>query len=149
MKMFKKAGLHILYLTAITLLILYFKWAGQETTTLPGLPIPESDSLVEIIHDNTDLIIISFIGSIPIFYLSLLYLTPTLLFKRSYTRFALYVASLAAYYFAVILIIGFIFPMYYFFGTPYAIKILIPVILISGIGGTVFAFADKYYEKDL
>lgn len=149
MKKLKKEGLHILYLMSLTLLIVYFKWAGQETTTLPGLPAPESDSFVEILHTNTDLIIVSFIGSIPVFYLSLLYLTPTLLFKRSNTKIALYVVSLAAHYVAVILITGYIFPMYYFFGTPYAIKILIPVILISGVGGTVFAFADKYYEKGL
>jgi len=136
-------------LMTITFLILYFKWAGQETTSLPGLPTPGSDSIVEIIHNNTDLIIVSFIGSIPIFYLSLLFLTPTLLFNGSYTKIALYVASLAAHYYAVILITGFIFPMYYFFGTPYAAKVLVPVILISGIGGSLFAFIDKLYKKEL
>ena len=147
MKKFNKAGLQILYMITISLLIFFFKWAGQETTTLPGLPIPESDSFFEIIYNNTDVAIISLIGSIPIFYLSLFILTPKLLFKGSYMKIALYVASLTAYYFVVILITDFIFPMYYFFGTPYAIKVLAPIVLLSALGGTLFAFMKKLQEK--
>ena len=147
MKKFNKTGLHILYLITITLLIFFFKWAGQDTTSLPGLPIPESESFFEIIHNNTDLTIVSLIGSIPIFYLSLFFLTPKLLFKRSYTRITLFVVSLTAYYFAVIVITDFVFPMYYFFGTPYAIKVLVPIVLISGLGGTLFAFEEKLQVK--
>jgi hypothetical protein len=147
MKKFNKAALYILYLITITLLIFFFKWAGQDTTSLPGLPVPESESFFEIINNNTDVAIVSLIGSIPIFYLSLFFLTPKLLFKKSYTKIALYVASLTAYIFAVILITDFVFPMYYFFGTPYAIKVLVPIVLISGLGGTLFAFAKTSREK--
>ncbi len=147
MKKFNKAGLHILYLITIVLLILFFKWAGQDTTSLPGIPAPESESFIEIIHNNIDLIIVSLIGSIPIFFLSLFFLTPRLLFKRSSTKIALYVASLIAYFFVVIFIADFIFPMYYFFGTPYAIKVLAPIVLLSGLAGTFFAFKEKLQVK--
>ena len=147
MKKFNKAVLQILYLITITLLIFFFKWAGQDTSSLPGLPSAESESFFEIIQNNTDLIIVTLLGSIPIFYVSLFFLTPKLLFKRSYTKIALYVASITAYYFAVILITDFVFPMYYFFGTPYAIKVLVPIVLISGFGGTLFAFVKNLQEK--
>ncbi len=84
----------------IPLLILYLKWAGQDTTSLPGLPIPESESMLEIILNNIDVVVISLISSIPIFHLSLFFLTPKLLFKRSYINIALYIASLTAYFIA-------------------------------------------------
>lgn len=147
MKKFNKAGLQIVYLITIVLLILFFKWAGQDTTSLPGIPTPESESFIEIIYNNLDLIIVSLIGSIPIFFLSLFFLTPRLLFKRSSTKIALYVASLIAYFFVVIFMADFVFPMYYFFGTPYAIKVLAPIVLISGLAGTFFAFKEKLQEK--
>jgi hypothetical protein len=143
MKKFNKAGLHILFCISIPLLIFYFKLAAQDTTSLPGLPVTESDSIFEIISNSPDVIIVSIIGSIPIFYTSLFFLTPKLLFKISNTKIVLYVTSLIAYYFVVILITDFVFPMYYFFGTPYAIKVLAPIILLSALGGTLFAYMEE------
>lgn len=85
--------------------------------------------------------------------MSLFFLTPKLLFKRSYIKIFLYVASLIAYFFAVILVTEVVFPMYYFFGIPYAIKILVPIVLISGLCGTLFAFMKKFqkvkFENDI
>jgi hypothetical protein len=147
MKKFNKAALHILFLITVPLLIFYFKWAAQETTSLPGMPGPASESFFEIIHNNTDVIIVSLIGSIPIFYMSIFFLTPKLLFNRSYINISLYVISLIAYSFIEILITDLIFPMYYFFGTPYAIKVLAPIVLLSALGGTLFAFKAKLQEK--
>jgi hypothetical protein len=149
MKELKKIGLHVLSGLTIPLLIFYFKWAAQDTTSLPGLPMPESESFFEIVQYNYDVIIVSLLGSIPIFYMSLFFLTPKLLFKRSYIKIALYVASLIAHFFAVVLVTEFVFPMYYFFGTPYAIKVLGPIVLISGLCGTLFAFIGKLQEKSL
>jgi len=149
MKNFNKISLHILFWITIPLLIVYFKWAAQDTTSLPGLPAPESESIFKIIYYNTDVAIVSLIGSIPIFYLSLFLLTPKLLFKKSYMKIALYVASLIAYFYAIILVTDLVFPMYYFFGTPYAIKVLAPIVLLSALGGTLFAFIGKLQEKSL
>jgi hypothetical protein len=143
MKEFNKAGLHILFWITIPLLILYFKWAAQETSSLPGLPGPESDSIFEIISNNTDVIIVTLLGTIPIFCMSLYFLTPKLLFNRSYVKIAVYAASLIAYFFAVILVTDLVFPMYYFFGTPYAIKVLAPIVLLSALGGTLFAYMEE------
>jgi hypothetical protein len=149
MKEFNKAGLHILFWITIPLLILYFKWAAQETSSLPGLPGPESDSIFEIISNNTDVIIVSLLGSIPAFYWSLFCLTPKLLFKTNYIKILLYPTGLIAYFFIVSLITELIFPMYFFFGTPYAIKILAPIVLLSALSGTLFAFMEKLQEKKL
>lgn len=149
MKKTIKAGLPMLFCLLITALMIYFKWAAQDTTSLPGLPKLHTNSIFEILQNNTDLAIVSLIGSIPIFYISMFFLTPTLLSRRSYSTFALYVAVLTAYYYAVILITDFIFPMYYFFGTPYAIKVLIPIILISGFGGSLFAWSEKHHAKNV
>ena len=33
--------------------------------------------------------------------------------------------------------------MYYFFGVPYAIKVLAPIVLLSGLGGTLFAYMEE------
>ena len=90
MKKFNKAGLHILFCISIPLLIFYFKLAAQDTTSLPGLPVTESDSIFEIISNSPDVIIVSIIGSIPIFYTSLFFLTPKLLFKISNTKIVLW-----------------------------------------------------------
>jgi hypothetical protein len=149
MKEFNKAGLHILFWITIPLLILYFKWAAQDTTTLPGLPIPESESFFEIVRINIDVIIVSLLGSIPAFYWSLFCLTPKLLFKTNYIKILLYPTGLIAYFFIVSLITELIFPMYFFFGTPYAIKILAPIVLLSALSGTLFAFMEKLQEKKL
>jgi len=138
-----------LFWITIPLLILYLKWAGQDTTSLPGLPIPESESMLEIILNNIDVVVISLISSIPIFHLSLFFLTPKLLFKRSYINIALYIASLTAYFIAAGKLTVLAIPMYYFFGTPYSLKVLAPIICLAGIGGTLFAFVEKYQEKDL
>jgi hypothetical protein len=149
MKEFNKAGLHILFWITIPLLILYFKWAAQDTTTLPGLPIPESESFFEIVRINIDVIIVSLLGSIPAFYWSLFCLTPKLLFKTNYIKILLYPTGLIAYFFIVSLITELIFPMYFFLGTPYAIKILAPIVLLSALSGTLFAFMEKLQEKKL
>lgn len=143
MKAFNKVGLHILFWMAIPLLVLYFKWAAQDTTTLPGLPSPESDSIFEIILNNTDVIVVALFGSIPIFYLSLCFLTPKLLFNTSYFKITLFAASVTAYFITAILVTNFVFPMYYFFGTPYAIKVLAPIVLLSASGGSLFAFKER------
>jgi len=149
MREFKKVALHILFWITIPLLVFYFKWAVQETTSLPGLPIPESESFFEIVQNNYDVIIVSLIGSIPIFYMSLFFLAPRLLLKTSNIKIVIYVASLVAYLIAVIFATDLVFPMYYFFGTPYAIKVLPAVVLLSSFGGTLFAFMGKLQEKNL
>jgi hypothetical protein len=64
-------------------------------------------------------------------------------------KIALYVASLIAYFYAIILVTDLVFPMYYFFGTPYSIKVLAPIVLLSALGGTLFAFIEKLQEKSL
>ena len=144
MKSFNNFGLHILFWIAIPLVVLYFKWAAQDTTTLPGLPIPESESFFEIILNNIDVIVISLLGSIPAFYWSLFCLTPKLLFKTNYIKILLYTLGLVFYFLIVTLITELIFPMYFFFGTPYAIKVLAPIILISALGGTLIAYKERF-----
>jgi len=149
MKAFNKAGLHILFWITIPLLILYFKWAAQETTSLPGLPMPESESFFEIVRNNIDVIVVSLLGSIPAFYWSSFCLTPKLLFNTNYIKILLYPTGLIAYFFIVSLLTEIIFPMYFFFGTPYAIKVLGPIVLLSALSGTLFAFMEKIKEKKL
>ena len=127
----------------IPLLVLYLKWAAQDTTTLPGLPVPLTESFAEVMINNLDVIVVSLLGSIPTFYWSLYCLTPKLLFKTNYIRILLYTAGLAAYYFIVSLLTEIIFPMYFFFGTPYAIKILAPIVLLAAFGGTLFAYMEE------
>lgn len=145
MKKFNEIILHFLFFITVPLLIFYFKWAAQETSSLPGLTVM-SDSYFEIISNNLDVIIISLIGSIPIFYMSLFFLTP-ILFKRSYIKISLYVTILILYFYAVIFITNLVFPMYYFFGTPYAVKVLAPIVLFSALGGTLLAFYGKLQEQ--
>lgn len=144
--MYIKGGFHILFWITIPLLILYFKWAAQDTTTLPGLPLPESENLFEIVRNNIDVIFVSLLSSIPVFYWSFFCLTPRLLFKINYIKILLYNTGLIAYFFVVSLVTEIIFPMYFFFGTPYAIKILAPIILLSALSGTLFAFKEKLIE---
>ncbi len=146
MKAFNKVGLHILFWMVIPLIVLYFKWAAQDTTTLPGLPIPPSESFFEVMINNLDVIIVSLLGSIPAFYWSLFFLTPKLLFKSNSIKILLYTSGLVAYFFIVSLLSEIIFPMYFFFGTPYAIKVLAPIVLLSALGGTLFAFNEKRQE---
>lgn len=146
MKSFNKVGLHILFWIAIPLTVLYFKWAAQDTTTLPGISI-ESESLLEVVKTNIDVIVVSLLGSIPAFYWSLFCLTPKLLFKTNYIKIMLYTLGLAIYYLIVSLITELIFPMYFFFGTPYAIKVLAPIILLSALSGTLFAFKENFNQK--
>ena len=149
MKEFNKVVLHILFWITVPLLIFYFKWAAQETTTLPGLPVPVSESYFGIVLNNIDVIVISLLGSIPAFYWSLFCLTPKLLFKTNYIKILLYTTGLVAYFFIVSLVTEIIFPMYFFFGTPYAIKILAPIVLLSALGGTLFAFKEKLHANNL
>jgi hypothetical protein len=144
MKEFNKVVLHFLFWITVPLLIFYFKWAAQETASLPGLPVPESDSIFEIVFNNIDVIVISLLGSIPAFYWSLFCLTPKLLFKTNYIKVLLYTTGLVAYYFIVSFVTEIIFPMYFFFGTPYAIKVLGPIVLLSALGGTLIAFKERF-----
>ena len=144
MKEFNKVVLHILFWITVPLLIFYFKWAAQETTTLPGLPVPVSESYFGIVLNNIDVIVISLLGSIPAFYWSLFCLTPKLLFKTNYIKVLLYTTGLVAYYFIVSFVTEIIFPMYFFFGTPYAIKVLGPIVLLSALGGTLIAFKERF-----
>lgn len=143
MKSFNKVVLHILFWIAIPLLILYFKWAAQDTTALPGLPASVTESFFEIIRSNIDVIVISLLGSIPIFYCSRLCLSPKLLFPTNALKIVLFAAAIVVYYFMVRLISVLIFPMYNFFGTPYAVKVLLPIVLISALVGALFAFKQK------
>jgi hypothetical protein len=143
MKAFNKAGLHILFWIAIPLIVLYFKWAAQDTTSLPGLTSSESESFLETVRNNIDVIVVSLLGSIPAFYWSLFCLTPKLLFKTSFIKITLYMLGLAVYFLLVSLITELFFPMYYFFGTPYAIKVLAPIILLSALSGSFLAFNNK------
>ncbi len=146
MKAFNKVGLHILFWIAIPLIVLYFKWAAQDTTTLPGISV-ESESFLEVVKTNIDVIVVSLLVSIPAFYWSLFCLTPKLLFKTNYIKITLYTLGLAIYYLIVSLITELIFPMYFFFGTPYAIKVLAPIILLSALSGTLFAFKENFNQK--
>lgn len=149
MKTFNKEGLYFLFLITISLLILYFKWAGQDTTSLPGLPEPRSESFFEIVQNNPDIIVVSLLGSIPVFYWSLFCLTPKLLFKTNFIKIMLYTSGLGVYFLIISLITKLIFPMYFFSGTPYAIKILPLIVIISAFGGTFFAFKKKHQLENL
>jgi hypothetical protein len=149
MKKFNKAGLFILFCITIPLLILYLKWAAQDTLSLPGLPGPESESFLEIAKTNIDVIVLSLLGSIPVFYWSFFFLTPKLLFNINYIKILLFTLGLVVYFLIVTLIAELIFPMYYFFGTPYAIKVLAPIVLLSALGGTLFAYINKLQTKNL
>jgi len=143
MKSINRSALQILFGMAIPLLILYFKWAAQETTTLPGLPVPGTETFFQIIKNNLDVIFISLLGSIPVFYCTEFCLAPRFLFEVNIIKIFLFTTVLISYYFIVRFISELIFPMYYFFGDPYAIKVLGPVILLSALSGTLFAYKDK------
>lgn len=143
MKELKRLSYHIMFWVIIPFTILYFKWAAQDTTALPGLPAPQIESLFEIMRGNLDVIIVSLLSSIPIFYCSEFCLTPKLLLKTNTLKIVYFIGVLIAYYFVVRLLSEYIFPMYYFFGIPYAIKVLAPIILLSALSGAVFAFKEK------
>ena len=93
--------------------------------------------------NNIDLAIIVLLNAIPIFYLSLYLLIPKLLFRRSIVGVIFFIVSLIAYYFVSKLITGFIFPLIYILGIPYSVKVLLPLVLLSSIGGAIFAFSEK------
>jgi len=143
MKTLKKLSLHILFWIYMPFLILYFKWAAQDTNSLPGLPAILSENYFEFMRSNLDIIIVSLLGSLPVFFRSLIYLNPKLLFKTNALKFTIFMAGLVAYYFLVRILSGLVLPMYYFFGTPYAIKVLAPIILLSALSGTLFALNEK------
>ncbi|MCZ7616261.1 MAG: hypothetical protein M5T52_22575 [Ignavibacteriaceae bacterium] len=71
MNTINRSALQILFLMAIPFLILYFKWAAQDSTSLPGLPAAETESFFEIVMNNLDAIIVSLLSSIPTFFMSL------------------------------------------------------------------------------
>ena len=143
MNTINRSALQILFLMAIPFLILYFKWAAQDSTSLPGLPAAESESFFEIVMNNLDVIIVSLLSSIPTFYMSLYFLTPMYLVRTSYFKISLYIFSLVTYSVIVVVLTDLIFPIYYFFGTPYVIKVLVPIVLLSGLAGTLYAFNER------
>jgi len=143
MNTINRSALQILFLMAIPFLILYFKWAAQDTTSLPGLEATESESFFEIVMNNLDVIIVSLLSSIPTFYMSLYFLTPMYLVRTSYFKISLYIFSLVTYSVIVVVLTDLIFPIYYFFGTPYVIKVLVPIVLLSGLAGTLYAFNER------
>ncbi|MFZ2864879.1 MAG: hypothetical protein WA440_09030 [Ignavibacteriaceae bacterium] len=143
MNTINRSALQILFLMAIPFLILYFKWAAQDSTSLPGLPAAESESFFEIVMNNLDVIIVSLLSSIPTFYMSLYFLTPMYLVRTSYFKISLYIFSLVTYSVIVVVLTDLIFPIYYFFGTPYVIKVLVPIVLLSGLVGTLYAFNER------
>lgn len=133
----------MLFWITIPFLILYFKSAAQDSASLPGLPGKQTESFFEVVMNNFDVIIISLLSSIPTFYMSLYFLTPKYLVRTNYIKISLYIFSLVTYSVIVILLTDLILPMYYFFGTPYAIKVLLPIVLLSALGGTLFAFNER------
>lgn len=143
MNTINRSALQILFLMAIPFLILYFKWAAQDSTSLPGLPAAETESFFEIVMNNLDVIIVSLLSSIPTFYMSLYFLTPMYLVRTSYFKISLYIFSLVTYSVIVVVLTDLIFPIYYFFGTPYVIKVLVPIVLLSGLAGTLYAFNER------
>lgn len=143
MKTFNRSAVYILFWKTIPLTVLYFKWAAHDSTSLPGLPITETESFFEVFMKNFDVIIVSLLSSIPTFYLSLYFLTPKFLVRTNCFKISLYIFSLVTYSVIVVLITDLIIPMYYFFGTPYAIKVLVPIVLLSALGGTLFACKER------
>ncbi len=143
MNTINRSALQILFLMAIPFLILYFKWAAQDSTSLPGLPAAETESFFEIVMNNLDAIIVSLLSSIPTFFMSLYFLTPMYLVRTSYFKISLYIFSLVTYSVIVVVLTDLIFPIYYFFGTPYVIKVLVPIVLLSGLVGTLYAFNER------
>ncbi|KAB2850107.1 MAG: hypothetical protein PHY57_00610 [Ignavibacterium sp.] len=143
MNTINRSALQILFLMAIPFLILYFKWAAQDSTSLPGLPAAETESFFEIVMNNLDAIIVSLLSSIPTFFMSLYFLTPMYLVRTSYFKISLYIFSLVTYSVIVVVLTDLIFPIYYFFGTPYVIKVLVPIVLLSGLAGTLYAFNER------
>jgi len=83
-----------------------------------------------------------------VFNWSLFCLTPNLLFKTNFIKITLYALGLVVYFLLVSLITELIFPMYYFFGTPYAIKVLAPIILLSALSGSLFAFKNRLNHQN-
>ncbi len=138
MKKLKNIGMSILIWIVILFIILYFKWASQETTSLPGVLSEKSEPFFDY-----ELIIVTFLGFVSAFYLSLIYLTPKLLFNSNLTRILLYVIGLACCFVIVAYIIGLVLPLYYFFGIPSAIKLLVPVVLLSGLSGSFIALKER------
>ncbi len=143
MNTINRSALQILFLMAIPFLILYFKWAAQDSTSLPGLPAAETESFFEIVMNNLDAIIVSLLSSIPTFFMSLYFLTPMYLVRTSYFKISLYIFSLVTYSVIVVVLTDLIFPIYYSFGTPYVIKVLVPIVLLSGLAGTLYAFNER------
>ncbi|QQS34751.1 MAG: hypothetical protein IPM56_10805 [Ignavibacteriales bacterium] len=143
MKTITKAGLHLLFWTAVPAIILYFKWALHDISSLPGITVSSSQSYSEIIVTNFDLIVISLLGSVPVFYWSFYCLTPKLIFKTNVMKIVLYAFGLTVYFLIVRLIAEQIFPLYFFFGTPFSFKVLAPIILLSALSGSLFAFSKR------
>ncbi|MCZ7616262.1 MAG: hypothetical protein M5T52_22580 [Ignavibacteriaceae bacterium] len=65
------------------------------------------------------------------------------LVRTSYFKISLYIFSLVTYSVIVVVLTDLIFPIYYFFGTPYVIKVLVPIVLLSGLAGTLYAFNER------
>lgn len=143
---------HIIFWISLSTLIVYFNWANQNSSTLPGLPRPEIRTFWEVLNRYSDSIIILLLVSIPIFYLSLYIITPKFLFKRTPINYLRYIGLFTLYVLAVYLLFVQVimrFTLYGFFGTPYEIKILVPIILMFGFGGTLYAYVEKSRKDKL
>jgi len=133
----------LIYLFAVPILMLYCKWASQITTTLPGLPEPASESFTEILLNNYDTILVSVICSFPVYCFTLSF-AHKLLLKGSYLHRALFAVNLIVYWLIILYLFMLIFPMYFFFGVPYSVKVLLPSIILSVFGGVVFSLKQKF-----
>jgi two-component system, LytTR family, sensor kinase len=146
MKKLFKISLHVIFWITIPAMILFFFWASQDTTGLPGLQ-KDSLSFWQIVNGNIELILLSLISSVPAFYMSYYFLTPKLLFRINLLRLSAFILILTIYFIMVLLVRIKFDLMYFFFGVPVAIKTLAPIVLLSALGGTLFAFINKATDE--
>lgn len=147
MKKVSRICYHLIFWIGLPLLPIFFQWANQVNSSLPGLPKPATSTFLEILQGNLETITIILIVAIPIFYLSFCFLTPRLLYKRNPVNYFLFAAALIMYSIVIKFLDFKIFPMSFWFGTPYYYKILIPIVLLSGFAGTLYSFYEKYQQE--
>jgi hypothetical protein len=146
MKKFLKIGLHILFWISVPTLIVYFVWATQNATPYLAFPKPETKSFIEVFSSKIYFVISTLCISIPLFYISYYLLAPRFLFKRKAIGYILYSVSIIIYYgLSILLILMFyrLFPVLIIAGSPFLFNVLAPIVIISTIGGTTFAFVEK------
>ena len=146
MKKTVKTLQHFIFWISVPIVIVYFNWANQNTSSLPGLPKPESSTFWDLLNGYSSSFGVLLLVAIPVFYLSLYVLTPRFLFKKSLVNYLKYLGCFALYTIAIFLLFDKLilrYTLYGFFGTPYEVKVLIPTILIFCLGGTLYAFIEK------